>query len=167
MSRKSEPLFHEEQGLAQARVKIALATVPLICLGLIAWQIVLGHPWGRRPVSNTGLIGWTIILGLVYWRLITVKLVTDLGPDKLSISMRGLWRVHHVPLALIENVEVVTFDAAKDFGGFGMRSVGRTKAYVARGCHGVRLKLNRGAAVVIGSQRADELAGAIQAIRKG
>lgn len=166
MSVEPEPLFHEEQGLAQPRVRLAVATVPLIFLLLVIWQVILGHPWGRRPLSNASLIWWTIFSALIYWRLVTVKLVTELWPDKLSIRMRGLLRVRHIPLTQIVGVQVVTFDAARDYGGSGIRTVGRTKAYLARGGSGVSLKLNLGSTVVLGSQRADTLAARIESARK-
>jgi hypothetical protein len=165
MPRGSESVFHEEQALRQARMAIVLATVPLVFAGLVIWQVVLGHPWGRHPMSNASLIGWTIFLWLIYGRLMTVKLVTDVRPDSLSVAMRGLWRVHHIPLEQIESVEVVTFNAARDFGGYGVRTAGRTKAYVAAGDQGVSLKLRRNRTVVIGSRRSNELAKAISDLR--
>jgi|SRR5579871_1223698 len=166
MGRSAEPLFHEEQAFRQARVRIALAIVPTVFLALLIWQVVLGHPWGRHPMSNGGLIGWSIFLWLVYLRLITVKLVTDLSPDRLSISMRGLWRVRRVPVNNIETVEVVTFDA-RDYGGYGIRSTRAGKAYIASGNRGVRIKLRKGGRLLVGSQRPDALAKSLAGLTAG
>ena len=46
-------------------------------LGLLIWQVILGHPWGKQPMSNANVIGWTMFLWLIYFRLITVRLVTE------------------------------------------------------------------------------------------
>lgn len=163
---KPQSLFHEEQGLAPKRVRIVLLTVPVIFVLSVIWQVVLHHTWGQR-MSNGSLIFWTVFLWLIYLRLITVKLVTDLWQDKLSIVMRGLWRVRNVPLDRVEDAQVVTFDAAKDYGGYGIRTAGRTKAYIAAGERGVSLKLAKGSTVVVGSQRPDQLARAIHAAIAG
>ena len=159
---RREPLYHEEQPFRQRRMRLALATVPVIFLALTIWQVVLGHPWGRHPMSNGGMIFWSIFLWLIYLRLITVKLVTNLTPDKLSIAMRGIWRVRHIPRQQIESVDTTSFNAAKDFGGYGMRTIGRKKAYVADGNRGVRIQLTGGRTVVIGSRRPEALIAAIR-----
>ncbi|HLJ45761.1 MAG TPA: hypothetical protein VKU01_07130 [Bryobacteraceae bacterium] len=155
---KSEPLFHEEQPFRQARMRLALATIPLIFLGLTLWQVALGHPWGRHPVSNGSMIFWSIFLWLIYLRLITIKLVTDVWSDKLSIAMRGMWRVRHIPLDQIESVDAISFNPAREFGGYGIRTVGRKKGYIAGGDRGVNVKLADGRTVVIGSRRSEALA---------
>jgi len=143
-------------------VRSVLATAPAIFLALVIWQVVLRHPVGWLPFSNNRLIGWTIFIWLIYFRLITVKLVTEVWPDKLSIAMRGLWRERSIPLGEIEAVETITFNAVNDFGGYGMRTIGPKKAYLASGDRGVSIQLNRGRTVIIGSKRPDDLARAIR-----
>ena len=95
MSRKAEHLFYEEQTFRQRRIRVLLAVPPSLLLLLVIWQAVLGHPWGKRPMSNASLIGWTIFLWLVYLRLVRIRLVTELRPSELQVSMRGLWRGWH------------------------------------------------------------------------
>lgn len=131
-------------------------------MGLLIWQVVLGHPWGKNPMSNGNVIGWTIFLWLIYLRLITVRLVTEVRNQELIVGMRGFWRSRRIPLDRIQSVETIDHDPAKDFGGYGMRSTREGKAYIARGSGGVRLTLAHGEKVVIGSNRAEELAGALR-----
>jgi hypothetical protein len=131
-------------------------------LGLLIWQVVLGHPWGKQPMSNANVIGWTIFLWLIYFRLITVRLVTEIRNGELVIAMRGLWRSRRVPLDRIQSVETITYDVARDYGGYGIRSTREGKAYIASGGAGVRLTLVSGEKLVIGSRRPDELAAALR-----
>jgi hypothetical protein len=131
-------------------------------LGLLIWQVVLGHPWGQHPMSNGNVIGWTIFLWLVYLRLITVRLVTEVRDQTLVIAMRGLWRSRRIPLADIQSAETVTFDPERDYGGYGMRSNRQERAYIANGNRGVRLKLAKGSTLVLGSERPEELAGVLR-----
>ena len=130
-------------------------------LGLLIWQVILGHPWGKHPMSNANLIGWTLFLWLIYFRLITVRLVTQVRNGELVIAMRGLWRSRRIPLDRIQSVETIDHDPAQDYGGYGIRTTSAGKAYVAGGGGGVRLNLAAGEKVVVGSQRPAELAAAL------
>jgi len=163
VGQKSGRRFYEKQSLPLRRVAIALLVPPCIMLGLLIWQVVLGHPWGKNPMSNGNVIGWTVFLWLIYLRLITVRLVTEVRDETLVVAMRGLWRSRRIPLADIQSADAVTFDPERDYGGFGIRSNREGKAYIASGHRGVRLKLANGATFVVGSQRPDELAGILSA----
>jgi len=130
-------------------------------LGLLIWQVIMGHQWGKQPMSNANVIGWTVFLWLIYFRLITVRLVTDVRQGDLVIALRGLWRSRRVPLDRIQSVETITHDIARDHGGYGIRTTREGKAYVAGGSRGVRVTLVSGEKLVVGSQRPDELAMAL------
>jgi hypothetical protein len=162
VGQKSGRRFYEKQGLPLRRIAIALLVPPCIMLGLLIWQVVLGHPWGKSPMSNGNVIGWTVFLWLIYLRLITVRLVTEVRDGTLVVAMRGLWRSRRIPLADIQSADTVTFDPERDYGGYGIRSNREGKAYIASGHQGVRLKLANGATFVVGSQRSDELAGILR-----
>ncbi len=58
-------------------------------------------------------------------------------------------------------METITHDIARDYGGYGIRSTREGKAYVAGGDRGVRVTLDKGEKLVVGSQRPDELAAAL------
>jgi hypothetical protein len=150
--------FHEVQRLPLRRAAIVVAIPPMGMLVLLIWQVVLGHPWGRRPMSNASVIGWTIFLWLVYLRLMTVRLVTDVREGKLIVAMRGLWRARRISLSKIASVEAASFDPEREYGGYGIRSNRQGTAYLAAGNRGVRVTLSNGARIVVGSQRAEELA---------
>jgi hypothetical protein len=161
--RVSRPIvFREVQRFPLRRMALALASPPFFLLGLLIWQVVLGHTWGKHPMSNGDVIGWTVFLWLIYFRLITVRLVTEVRQGELIVAMRGLWRLRRVPLAGIRSVETITHDVAREYGGYGFRSTREGKAYVAGGSRGVRVTLAGGEKLVVGTQRPDELAAAIR-----
>jgi len=161
MTRPAPPLFRERQSFRQRRIRILLAIPPTTMLVLLVWQVILGHAWGTKPMSSASMIGWTAFLWLVYLRLVTVSLVVHVGPDELFVGMRGLWRERHIRLNEIKSAKVVTYDAARDYGGYGIRTTRRGKAYIAGGNRGVRLEFVKGGAVLIGSARPKELLAAI------
>lgn len=142
---------------------IALATPPCFMLGILIWQVFLGHPWGKHTMTNGDVIGWTVFLWLLYFRLITVRLVTEVREGALVIKMRGLWRVRRVPLDRIQSVQTIGHDIARDYGGYGFRSTREGKAYVASGSQGVQVTLTNGERFVVGSQRPGDLARTLRA----
>lgn len=158
-SSDNRTIFKEVQRLPLRRTSIALAIPPLSMLGLLIWQVALGHPWGKAPMSNGNVIGWTIFLWLIYLRLITVRLVTEIRGGEFIVAMRGLWRSRRVPLDRIQSVETLDYDPVRDFGGYGIRSTRAGTAYLAGGGGGIRITLAGGAKLVVGSHRAGELAG--------
>ncbi|MBV9397921.1 MAG: hypothetical protein JO062_08070 [Bryobacterales bacterium] len=143
------------------RTAILLAIPPCGMLAVLIWQVILGRPWGHNPMSNASVIGWTIFLWLVYLRLMTVRIVTDVRNSQLRVAMRGLWRAQHVPLSDISSVEIASFHAVRDYGGYGIRTIRGGKAYIGSGNRGVRVRLRQGSILVIGSQRPQELAAAL------
>ena len=157
----SPAVFHEAQAFRLTRVSLMVAIPPAAMSLLLIWQVILGHPWGKDPISNANVIAWTIFLWLVYIRLVTVRLVTDVRPGEVSVAMRGLWRSRRVPLTEIASAQIVQFDAARDWGGYGIRTTRRGTAYIAGGSRGVSLKLVKGGTLVIGSQCPEELLSAI------
>ena len=158
MPRKVEPLFYEEQPFQQLRLRILTAIPPVVMTLLAIWQVELGHRWGSQPMSNASVIGWAVFLWLIYLRLITVKLVTELRPGELRVRMRGLRRSYRIPLNKVKSADAVTFDVARDWGGYGIRSTRRGTAYLAGGGQGVELEMMSGGVVLIGSHRSGELA---------
>ncbi len=143
------------------RLRILLSIPPVVMLTLVVWQVILGHPWGKQPMSNASVVGWTVFLWLVYFRLVTVRLVTDVWPGELSVAMRGLWRDRRIPLGEIKSAKTVTYDPVRDWGGYGIRTTPRGKAYIAGGNRGIRIELIKGGVILIGSERPEELASAI------
>ncbi len=134
-----------------------LAVPPLGMTALLIWQVLLGHPWGKAPMSNGNVIGWTIFLWLIYLRLITVRLVTEVRGGQLTVAMRGLWRSRRIPLSSIQSVEAIAFEPVRDYGGYGIRRMRGGTAYIADGSAGVRLTLGSRETLVLGSNRAEEL----------
>lgn len=115
-------------------------------------------------MSNGSLIGWTVFLWLVYWRLITIKLVTRIRGGEVFVKMRGLWGSRRIPFDQIASTEVTGFDPMRDFGGRGIRNTPTGKAYVAQSGRGVRVHLKAGGTVLIGSTKPDELKSALDSI---
>jgi hypothetical protein len=161
MTHAPAPLFREVQSFRNPRARILTAIPPAAMLLLAIWQVGLGHTWGKMPMSNPAVIGWTVFLWIIYLRLITVKLVTEVRQGEVRVAMRGLSRSHRIALDGVRSTTVIKFDPVRDWGGYGIRSTKRGRAYIASGTEGVQLNLADAGVVVIGSERPGELERAI------
>jgi len=144
---------------------MAAALVGVFGYGMVV-QLALGHPWGNEPMSDVGLaasgslaIAFAVGLMLAFYKM---KLVTVVLSDSVRVSLTPLFR-HTIPFQRIRRCEARTYRPLLDYGGWGIRwRLGWGVAYNVAGNRGVFLELDKGKRVLIGSQRADELAQAIQ-----
>jgi len=148
---------------------ISLFLIILFGYGMIK-QLILGHPWGSRPLSDTALaiIGplWILFgIGLGYL-FYSSKLITEVREDGLYVRFFPLTH-HKIPFENIKHCEARTYSPIREFGGWGIRYGRRGKAYNVSGNQGVQLELSNGKRFLIGSQRPEELARAIEAEIKG
>ncbi len=146
-------------------------------LGLIsalAWVVLLDRTSGR-PDLWLGLHGRAFKILVAAGVLIpptlvvaALRMVTLVTPTEVRISF-GLLNTFRRSIAAeaIARVEVVHYHPIRDYGGWGLR-FGRDgeRIYNARGHRGVRLYLRDGSRILVGSQRPEELALAIDAVRR-
>jgi hypothetical protein len=158
--------FSETQRFQQWHRWIILAFPPAALLFMTVRQVIFHRPWGSPPRSNGSLIFLTVLLVAVYVRLITVKLVTRLRRAEVAVGMGGLWKLRRIPLEQVRAAEAVTYNAILDFGGYGIRSGKRGRAYIARGNRAVELALSDGQRIFIGSQDPDLLVRKIMQARQ-
>jgi hypothetical protein len=161
MGEQAPPRFQESQSFRLRHLKYVLAAPPAALLFVTLRQVVWRHPWQHPALTNGELLFQTSLLILIYLRLLTVRLVTELRAGELSVSLRGLWRKRTISMDRVRKARVVQYDPVHDFGGYGMRSGKRGQAYIASGDRGVELELRDGRKILIGSQTPDQLAIAI------
>lgn len=152
-------------------IVLAVVAVTAIPIGSgIVQQLVTGRPWGDKPLPDGPLVAVGVFaVGLplgVAWLLLAAKLTTTVDGASLQV---GLWPLHRRPkeieLSRVTTVEACTYRPLRDYGGWGIRKGRSGWAYNVSGDRGVRLTYTDGETLLIGSQRADELAKAIEAAR--
>ena len=148
-------LFREEQYF-DWRVYALMASVGL----LVAAGLLHRNAW-----STEFLLGLVVGLGLFgSFMLFLLHMTTEVTPSAVRVWF-GWVPVYRrvVPLTEVRRVGLATFRPIADYGFWGARS-GRDgeRALIARGNRGVRLELADGSFLVIGSQRPEELAQAIE-----
>lgn len=159
---RSPILFREEQRWRD------VVWVMVLVFGLAAtqWfaffrQIVQGVPFGSNPGSDGLVIVFWLLFGIgMPLFFLFLRLVVEVHPDTVVIRYAPL-TTRAIPLRDIATVDARTYQPLREFGGWGIRGWGGRIAYNISGDRGVELTLVDGRRVLLGSQRADELAAAI------
>lgn len=167
-ARRREPdgtprLFREEQHFRQWWLW-ALVIVP----AAVAWwafirQVIGGEPFGQNPGPDWLIwIVWALIGLVLPFMFGLISLIVDVTREAVHIHYRPFVR-RSIPLSDVVRVEARTYNAVKEYGGWGVKGWSPAKrAYNVSGNRGAEVFLADGRSVLLGSQRADELAGAIQ-----
>lgn len=162
----TSPQFEEQQRFDQWWLWLIVLTAT----GLMWWgfiqQVILGHPWGTKPPPNwvlwmcAGLFG----IGLpILFR--SLRLDTQVTEEYVRVRLRP-FRWVTFPRDTILTCAARTYRPIREYGGWGIRyGFKRGWAYNVRGNRGVQLTLTNRKPVLIGSQREEELAAAINEAR--
>ena len=97
----------------------------------------------------------------VIWVLLGM-MRTYVSDSELKVVF-GAWPVYtkRIPLDQILDARVEEYNPMKEFGGWGIRGMGKNRALNMDGRRGVRLTLRDGSRWMIGSQAPEELAAAL------
>jgi hypothetical protein len=157
--------LREEQGFRQPWLwLLILFLVALQWWGFIQ-QIVLGQPWGNNPAPDWMMVLLWLVIGIgLPLFFLYLRLIVTVSDEAIDIRFRPLTR-RTIPMADVTHVEARTYAALREYGGWGIRGWGGKRAYNVSGDRGVELTLADGRKVMIGCQRADDLAQAIAAAR--
>lgn len=130
-------------------------------------QIVRGVPFGNNPAPDAVVVLFWLLFGVGFpLFFLWLRMVVEVRPTEIIVLYRPF--VHrHIPFRDIAYVEPRVFRPLGEFGGWGIRGWGGRIAYNVSGNTGVELTLADGRRVLIGSQRATELAGAIYKVWGG
>ncbi len=163
----SEIIFRETQKFKQIWVILIL----IIILGIWIWgiiqQIILGTPFGNRPVSDTGLILIGLIALFPIVLIIMFKMITEIRKDGIYYRLFPVMKFKKIKPEEIESWQVTQYNPIKEFGGWGYRfSIRRKggKAINVNGKMGLRLILKSGKKILLGTQKHEEIEKAMQKI---
>lgn len=167
----SDVIYREVQQFRQIWLWIILLPVSLLVAILFSYgmfqQLVLGVPWGDRPMSDIGLaiFGPLILLIVIGLPVLfyTAKLITVVDPEGIHIRYFSFLR-RTVPFENLKNYRVYTYNAIFEHAGWGIHWHKNGWAYTVRGNRGVELELASGEILLIGSQQPETL---VQAIDTG
>jgi hypothetical protein len=175
MRKSVDAVFFEEQPLRNN----PLAYIALLGgLGVIGFfgcaviqQLVLHRPFGDRPMSDTGLSIISALYMLIGVLLLYLfyggGLTTEVRPSGLFVRYFPFHRrFQQIPLEGVRSCVSRVYRPIREYGGWGIRIGMAKKAYNVSGNRGVELEFEGGRKLLIGSSKPDQLASAIESIRR-
>jgi len=165
-------IYQEVQQFRQTLLWVGLLPSSLLVAILFSYgmfqQLVLGVPWGDRPMSDTelaifGPLMLLIVISLPFLLYIT-KLITVVDPVGIHIRYFPLLR-RTIPFENLKNYSVRTYDSISVLWGWGIYRSKNGWAYTVSGNRGVELELADGRRLLIGSQQPEMLIQAIETAR--
>jgi len=106
-------------------------------------------------------IDWALLIPIAAAALtVAIELRVTVVPGAVRIRFFPL-TTRVIERSAIKDIEARTYRPIREYGGWGLRFGRRGRAYSISGNRGVELTLADGRRVMIGSQRADELAAAL------
>lgn len=157
------PLYREIQRPKQWWVWVIVAGVAALMWWTFIQQIVFGRPFGSDPAPDWAVWLLWVFIGLgLPCLFVFMGLVVEVTSDRIIIRFRPL-RTRVIPLTEVLEHQVRKYKPVKEYGGWGIKGWSTNKvAYNMSGDEGVELTLSDGRRVMLGSQRATELAQAIE-----
>ena len=149
-----ETVFKEKQKFTQWWLWLFLIAIGIFQVYALSVQLINGQYFGDKPMSNIGLIIFTIIPFGIIILFLYIKLETEIDEKEIRIQFTPLVK-KTFRLEDIKSAEVLKYK----FVGYGMRlftSYGTV--YNTKGNMGLAIELKNGEKVLIGTQKADELA---------
>jgi hypothetical protein len=92
--------------------------------------------------------------------LLTLHQTTRVQTDSVVVRFGFLYQTR-IPLSEIRSAEAVAYRPIREYGGWGIRGLGRRRALNTRGNKGVLLTRTDGSTLMIGSQQPRELLSAL------
>jgi hypothetical protein len=147
--------FNEQQQFPSWLQAILLGGIAFAVLGAV--YAIEASPEARSVFFI--VLPWALVaLVLVRTFTLTTRVMDE------GVNLRGMWFVNRlIKYSDIQSAEIRVYKPIVEYGGWGYRLGLSGKAYNMRGNEGVQLLLNGGGRVLIGSQRAAELAAVISA----
>lgn len=124
-------------------------------------QVIRGNPVGNNPGSDTVVILTWLVFGVgfpifFFW----LHMVVEVTADAVVVRYRPFVN-RRIPVDQILRAEPRVYRPLSEFGGWGIRGWNGRVAYNVSGNTGVEITLVDGRHVMIGTQKAAELAGSI------
>jgi hypothetical protein len=120
-----------------------------------------GSAWFEE---TQGFAPWAYVLisvvFLVLLSVLTLRQTTTVADDAVTVRFGPFYRMR-IPFSEIAHAEAVSYRPVRDYGGWGIRGLGRRRALNTRGNLGVLVTRADGSTVLIGSQEPRELLAAL------
>lgn len=146
----------------------------IFLLGISVWavyqQIILGIPFGNKPVSNTMLIFTTLApFGFATLLFRILKLKTEINEEGFRYRFFPFhWSKKEIKWDDVEKVYTRKYRPLWEYGGWGIKGLlsDNGRAYNVSGNKGLQFELKNGKKVLFGTIKMDELNNVLGELRR-
>lgn len=157
------PAFREVQRFRQPWLVATLLGVA----GVTWWLLARALMGAASPGFLTLALLYWAVFGLLFplFFLWVLRLEVEVREDGVYFRFFPLHLTfRRIPFEEVAHCSARTYNPVREYGGWGIRySLRGGRAYNVRGNRGVQLVLRNGERILLGSQRAEELARAVRA----
>ncbi|WP_447640181.1 MULTISPECIES: hypothetical protein [Chitinophagaceae] len=156
----TEILFTERQKFKQWWLWLILLSINGLFLFGLFRQVIAGHQFGDKPMSNTGLLittGLTIVLTLLF---VNFRLDTTIKKDGIYVRFFPFHlKFKHYAWNSLTKSFVRPYSPLTEYGGWGLRLGlgGKGTAFNVSGDKGLQLEFTSNKKLLIGTNKPDEL----------
>lgn len=140
-------VFKEEQRFDQWWLYVIL----LIPLAGVLLPIFVNN--GSEETLNKGLYFGLAVMAIIYPLILTLKLRTKIDQNGIDAKFTPLTYFHkHFDWSEIAVIKIRKYSAITEYGGYGIRGIGKTAAYNVKGNRGIQIVTKSGRKFLIGTQ---------------
>ncbi len=157
---KRDVSFNEQQRFKQVWILLLMLVVSIpILIGFLR-QVVMGEPFGDKPISDLGVTIMLLFIALVNYFIFSIRLETIV--DQNGITYRFFpfhFSTKTIAWDQVSKAYIRKYNPILEYGGWGIRwgAFGKGDAYNIAGNMGLQLELKSGKKLLFGTQRSDEL----------
>ena len=162
--------FNESQRFNQWWIYALLIPLLVIAVWAVYQQIILGIPFGDKPVSNTMLIFTTLApFGFSVLLIRIFKLETEINEEGFTYRFFPFHlSKKEIKWADVEKVYTREYRPLWEYGGWGIKGLlsSSGRAYNVSGNKGLQFELKNGKKVLFGTLQMEELNTVLAELRK-
>ena len=154
---ENEILFSERQRFKQIWLWLILLVVNGLFIFGLTKQVIFGHQFGDKSISNIGLIIVTILTLLLSFLFFNLRLETKIKADGIYVRFFPFHLTFkYYPWDKLNQSFVRQYNPIGEFGGWGLRGFGKNRALNVSGDKGIQLVTQNGSKILIGTNKAEE-----------
>lgn len=160
----TQKIFTETQRFNKPGVDFVLVAILIVFGYMYVQQEILNVPLSAEPASPSGLLGgFSITLG-VFLLLKSLRFKTRIDGEGIHYQLLPFhFKMKTIPWQFVESASLRTYDAIKEYGGYGFRIgfSGKGKAYIFGGQIGLQI-VYEGRKLLVGTQSPQALEEALK-----
>jgi hypothetical protein len=146
--------FHEQQSFRQWWLWLLMLGLATLAVVALVQQLGFGTPFGDNSMSDGGLVLFSLLIFGLLGLLAVASLSTDIDEQQIKVRYFPFLR-EEIPWSQVQTAQLVDYGFV---GGWGIRySTQHGRVYNIKGRMGLKLTLQNGRTLTIGTQKPEQL----------